>query len=104
MLQLVLRYSKFFLALLTALLAASCVKYEIGSNFKPISGSKNVITEKREVMGNFDKIQVSSTLEVELEQAPHYEISVQADDNLLEYIVTEVSGSTLNIYFDNVSV
>lgn len=102
--QLILRYSKLFIALLTALTASSCVKYEIGNSFKSVSGSKNVITEKRNVSGNFDKIHVATLLDVEIEQGPNYEISVEADDNLHEYIVTEISGGTLKIYFDNVSI
>ncbi|MFA7445828.1 MAG: head GIN domain-containing protein [Flavobacteriaceae bacterium] len=104
MIQFVLRFSKFFLALLTAMLFSSCVKTYEFRGIDSVSGSGTVITQKREVTGNFDKIQVSSSLDVELEQAPTYEISVKADDNLLEYIVTEVEGNTLKIYFDNVSV
>lgn len=102
--QLILRYSKLFIALLTALLASSCVKYEIGNTFKSVSGSKNVITEKRNVSGSFDKVHVATLLDVEIEQGPNYTISVEADDNLHEYIVTEINGSTLKIYFDNVSI
>lgn len=105
MIQLVLRVTKFCLALLLTLFLGSC-KFDIqGPDFlNSVSGSGNVITEKREVQKNFDKIRVSTTLKVELEQASDFEIIVEADDNIMPYIVTEVEGNTLKVYFDNISV
>ena len=29
---------------------------------------------------------------------------MEADDNIMPYIVTEVEGNTLKVYFDNISV
>lgn len=105
MIQLVLRITKFCLLLIIALFFSGC-KFEVeGPNlFNSVSGSGKVISEPREVVKNFTRIQVASSLEVELEQAPNFEIVVQADDNIIPYIVTEFSGSTLKIYYDNISV
>ena len=105
MIQLVLRVTKFCLVLLLTLFLGSC-KFDVqGPNFlNTISGSGNIIKEKREVLGNFDKIEVSSSIEVELEQAPNFEIIVEAEDNIIPYLLTEISGNTLKIHFDNVSV
>lgn len=105
MIQLALRLAKFCLVFILSLFFGSCVNktFEI-KGLTLVSGSGNVITEKREVPKNFDKIRVSSTLKVELEQAPDFEIIVEADDNIIPYIVTEVSGSVLKVYFDNISV
>src|SRR5690606_6445715 len=103
MIQLVLRVTKFCLALLLTLFLGSCNFNIQGPDFfDSVSGSGNVIIEKREVQKNFDKIRVSSLLKVELEQAPNYEIIVEADDNIIPYITTEVEGNTLKVYFDNV--
>jgi len=43
-------------------------------------------------------------LEVEIEQTDKYEIIVEADDNIIPYIVTEISGGKLEIYFKNVTI
>ena len=105
MIQLVIRLSKFCFLLIITLFFSGC-KFEVeGPNlFNHVAGSGKVISEPREVVKNFDKIQVSSSIDVELEQAPNFEVVVRADDNIISYIVTEFSGNTLKIYYDNVSV
>lgn len=104
MIQLILRITKFCLVLLLTIFLGSC-KVEVETPiFNSIKGSGNVTTEKREIPDDFDKIKVSATLKVELEQASDFEIIVEADDNILPYIVTEVSGNTLNVYYDNISI
>ena len=104
MIQLVLRITKFCLTLLLALFLGSC-KFEVEAPFfNSVYGSGNVITENRDAPKNFNKIEVSSILKVELEQAPDFEIIVEADDNLIPYIVTEIEGSTLKVRFDKISV
>ncbi len=102
--QLILRFTKFVLALLTASMATSCIKYEIGTGFRTITGSKNVITEKRNVTSDFNKIHSSTVIDVVVEQAPTHEIVVKADDNLIEFLTTEIENNTLKIYFDDVSI
>lgn len=59
------------------------------------SGSGHVITEKRSV-GGFTKLSVSSGIDVELRKGPE-SISVEADDNLMEFIETVVENGTLKI-------
>jgi hypothetical protein len=75
--------------MLLALLATSC----IGT---VIEGSGNVVTETREVRG-FDSVALSGIGEVVLTQGETEGLTVRADDNLMEYIDTEVRGGTLYI-------
>lgn len=105
MIQVVLRTTKVCLLLIITLFFSGCrVEVESPNLFNSIAGSGKVVTQERAVTANFNKIQSSSSFKVEVEQAPHYEIVVKADDNLLPYIVTEVEQNTLKIRFDNVSV
>ncbi|MBL0357008.1 MAG: DUF2807 domain-containing protein [Chitinophagaceae bacterium] len=65
---------------------------------RQIHGSGNLITEKRQV-GDFKGISVGSAFEVELKSGPTTTVEVEADDNLMKYINTRVSGDKLNIEF-----
>lgn len=62
-----------------------------------ITGSKNVITQNRSISG-FQSINVSRGLDVYITQGEAEKVMVEADDNLMNIIRTEVKGSTLNIY------
>lgn len=104
MITLALRITKFCLAFLLALFLGSC-KVEVETPlFNSIKGSGKVIAETRNIQEEFDKIHVSSNIEVELEQSPNYQITVEADDNLIPYVLTEVEQGTLRIRFDKVSI
>lgn len=65
--------------------------------FNKIKGSGVTKVEKREVSG-FKKIEVSGAIEVEVTAQKDFSVDVEADDNLLEYVKTEVDGETLKIY------
>jgi hypothetical protein len=68
------------------------------AQYKPkVTGSGNVITEERKT-GYFDAIKVSTGIDVYLTQGSQERITVEADDNLHEYIMTEVVGQTLKVY------
>lgn len=66
---------------------------------KTVRGDHNVITKERNVE-SFTGIKVSSGIDVYLKQGNKEAISVEADENLQEYILTEVSGDILNVYTD----
>lgn len=63
---------------------------------KKISGNGNVTTVERKT-GNYDKIGVAGMFDVELVSGKEGNISITAEENLLEYIETEVKGSSLKI-------
>lgn len=64
---------------------------------KKIKGSGNYISQKRNIQENFKGIEVSSAIEVYIEQANKVEVVVEADDNLQNSIITEVENGVLII-------
>ncbi|MEO5860730.1 MAG: head GIN domain-containing protein [Pyrinomonadaceae bacterium] len=75
----------------------SIVNFKV--NFGAEKGSGNVASESREV-SEFSKIDVSHVFQVEVTAQAEYAIEVEADDNLLQFIKTEVRGDTLHIELD----
>lgn len=67
--------------------------FSVGSS---IHGSGTVASEARGVEG-FSGVDVSNVFEVEITAGKDFSVEVQADDNLLQYITTEVRGGVLHI-------
>jgi len=65
-----------------------------------ISGNGNVITENRNI-SKIDEIKSSGSIDVEIRNGADYSVSVEDDENLLPYVITEVDGNTLNIHYKN---
>jgi len=82
---------QFLILLFTAFILVSC---------NHTSGSGNIVTEIRNT-GSFDAISVSGSLEVELKTGDVTSVVVEADDNIMKYIKTTVSGNTLKINTEN---
>lgn len=87
----------FVSALLVGLLSA--LNCSVG-NFGGVKGSGNAKTEKRNVSG-FDEIEASGAVSLEIVAQKDFSVEVEADDNLLSFIETEVSGDTLKIYSED---
>ena len=64
-----------------------------------IRGSGDMVTVDR-VVKNFDRISITGLGEVNVEQGKDPSLSVTVDDNLLEYLQTEVENGTLILGFD----
>ncbi|KAF2514229.1 head GIN domain-containing protein [Flavobacterium foetidum] len=92
MIKIIIQITKFIIVTITALLFASC-----NYNFNAIEGSGNVTTEKRIVHGDFKNVKVSNAIDVVIEQSDSTEITVEADDNLQNEIITKVENGTLKI-------
>lgn len=60
------------------------------------SGSGNIVTETRNT-GSFDAISVGGSFDVEVKMGDAVSVVVEADDNIMKYIETRVSGKTLKI-------
>lgn len=89
----------FLVVLVIAAVTAACAV-----PFQPrmAKGSGDIIVENRKVSG-FDKILITGVGRIILTQGNSESLSVETDDNLMEYIKTEVNGDTLEIGFkDNV--
>ncbi|MFO8129605.1 MAG: head GIN domain-containing protein [Bacteroidales bacterium] len=62
-----------------------------------IPGDGNVVSEDRNVSG-FDEIEVGGAYHVYLTLGNKETLKIEAEENLMEYIITEVRGGTLKIY------
>jgi len=66
-------------------------------------GNGNVVKQDRDVSG-FTSIEVSGAFTVYLYQGSSESLKVEADENLMEYIKTEVKGDRLEIYTENKTI
>jgi hypothetical protein len=65
----------------------------------PVFGSGKIVTETRQVSG-FDKVSVSGGGELIIIQDGTESVTVETDDNLMQYLVAEVRGGTLDLYLE----
>jgi hypothetical protein len=63
-----------------------------------ISGNGNVREENRDIR-DFNTVKTSGSIDVEIKSGDSYVLSVENDENLLPYIVTEVNNGVLNIHY-----
>ena len=71
------------------------------TNFnKGVEGSGNVKTEIRNVSG-FTEVRTTSSVDIKVKQSSTFEVKVEADDNLLQYITTEIDGNCLVVSIEN---
>jgi len=66
---------------------------------KTVYGDGDVVRKERKVE-NFSGVKVSTGIDVYLSQGNNMSIVVETDENLHEYILTEVRGGILNVYTD----
>lgn len=97
MLKLITLITKFIVAALMALLFSSCGH---SINFNGIKGSGNITTETRNVNQDFKKIEVSNGIKAIVEQSDNKSITVEADDNLQQHIITKIENGVLKIESD----
>tara|TARA_R110002124_G_scaffold163743_1_gene331143 strand:+ start:234 stop:974 length:741 start_codon:yes stop_codon:yes gene_type:complete len=89
--------TKFIVVAVSALLLASCNQV---INLKSITGSGEVITENRTVTDDFKSIEVSNSIDLVVEQSDKVQITVEADDNLINSITTKIENGVLIISCD----
>jgi len=68
-----------------------------GQFWKTVEGHGHVVTKERKT-DSFTGLKVSSGIDVYLKQGNNETVTVEADENLHEYILTEVRGGVLNVY------
>lgn len=68
--------------------------------FTGIRGNGAIITEDRTVNADFDVIKVQQGINVYLTQGSDVEITVEADENIMDLLITEVRNGELKIYFE----
>ena len=77
----------FLILLLTVFTLTSCDQ---------TTGSGNIVTETRNT-GSFDAVSVGGSFDVEVKMGDALSVVVEADDNIIKFIETKVSGNTLKI-------
>jgi hypothetical protein len=90
MIKIITWITKIIVVVLTALFFSSC-----HFDYNSLKGSGNITIENRTITEKFTRVEVSSAIELIIEQADQSEISVEADDNLQNTILTEVKNGTL---------
>lgn len=66
-------------------------------NGEKIRGNGNISAQKRAV-SNFTGVDVSGALDIVVTQDSAFSVRVEADDNLHQYLKTEIVGSVLKVY------
>src|SRR5690349_9617341 len=79
------------------LLACTFSAFTIIGNNEKVKGSGNIKEETR-TDGPFKSISTSGSYNVYITPGSKNDIRIEADDNLLPFIVTKVSGENLEIY------
>ncbi|MGQ2982557.1 head GIN domain-containing protein [Flavobacterium sp.] len=95
MIKVIVHVTKAIITVVASLLLFSC-----NLDFKKIDGDGNVVTKERKLLGNFTKISAGTGLEVIIEQGNGYAVTVEADSNLQQHILTEVKNGELEIRSD----
>ncbi len=86
-----------------ALAVSSCdinLRYENGKfvcNNKALVGNGTMISQKRNINAPFDKIEVQQGIHLYVEMNAQYGIHVNADENIIDTIRTEIKEGTLHI-------
>lgn len=95
---------KLFIPIVLATLALSTLAcagltFEFNRGVR-VTGSGDVVTENRDVSG-FDVIEFNTVGELLISQGEQESLSIEAEENILEHIRTEVRGGTLVIDVDD---
>jgi len=85
--------------LTTAIAILSISACSDGQIRRTVHGNNKVVTKERNTE-NFTGVRVSTGIDVYLKQGNNVAISVEADENLHEYILTEVRDGVLRVYTD----
>lgn len=67
--------------------------------FIGIKGNHNVVSENRNLSEKFEKIKVQEGIHLFLTQGSNSSLLVEADENIIDLLITEVKNNELKIYF-----
>ena len=66
--------------------------------FNRVNGNRNVVTEVRKTSNKFKGIKVSTGIDLYVTQGSKNKVTVEADENLQDIIITEVEDGILKVY------
>lgn len=75
----------------------SCMMFGFSLFSKSITGSGTFKTEER-TLGEFTGISICCCFDLDVKCGEKQKVVISCDDNLMQYIITEVKGDTLKIY------
>jgi len=87
---------KYLMIAAILLAVTSCIN---GQFRRTVYGNGDVVRKERQT-GDFTGLRVSTGIDVYLSQGDNESITVEADENLHEYILIEIKNNTLHIYTD----
>ncbi|MDC7993852.1 head GIN domain-containing protein [Altibacter sp. HG106] len=82
---------------LLALIALTLSSCNFDLSFGQVNGNGNVVTEERPVTSNFSIVRGSAGLDVYLSEGDENKIVIEADENLMEIIDTEIRNGKLHV-------
>ena len=85
-----------FLTLLLVAFSLQAAHAQWWTGSKKVNGNGDLTTETRSV-GSYDQVALEGNMDVQLVAGSEGNLSIQAESNLMEYILTEVSGGRLKI-------
>jgi hypothetical protein len=65
-----------------------------------VRGNRNVVAEDRKINNDFDVIKVQQGIHLYLTQGTDASLKVEADENIIELLMTEVDNGVLKLYFE----
>ena len=65
-----------------------------------IKGNRNVVSEERAISSNFDEIKVQQGIRLLITQDNSTSLKVEADENIIDLLRTEIQNNQLKIYFE----
>jgi len=65
-----------------------------------IRGNGDIETQERNISDNFKAIKVSQGINVYFTSNNSFKLTVEADENIIDLLRTDVSDGTLKIYFE----
>ncbi|MGI9546360.1 MAG: head GIN domain-containing protein [Flavobacteriaceae bacterium] len=88
--------AKITIALIMAIIMSSCAfDVNFGAGKK---GNGEIVKDKREVNDDFTVVSASEGLDVYVTQGSDYEITVEADDNIIDLIGTDIRDGKLKVH------
>jgi hypothetical protein len=85
---------KFIAILFIATIFTSCSM----DMFNSVNGNRNVVTQVRKTSNKFTGIKVSTGINLHVTQGSKNKVTVEADENLHDIIITEVEDGVLKVY------
>ena len=86
--------------LYAALLSAIVLLTTSSCGWRSVRGNGNVITSNRNE-GSFDGVKTAGSFDLYVTQGDTYSVRIEAEENLMKYIITEVSNGELKVKVRN---